>query len=380
MGSGFLALLTAGLRSVGACEILPRSAALRNALVAAANSVAGNVNHAFTDVADMRDQRPGDIYRADVSIVTSECVAFSTLGKGGGLECDKGDLALHCLKLAMARTDNFILFETVEGACTTPRGGRGGEGGGAGGGAGALGGGASAALPQRSQGVKRSRAAVAASEEDAPPSASVAPSSSAPRATACGATVNPPSQSSEAGAALGAGEAPRCCDGGTPNKGSVLEGLLEYLHDGGFHTRWACINAVECGLPVSRPRVYIIASRSPSDVAAFQWPVVVPVEVTSHSLMSSCVDERFFKLGKIDDGRWRIVTACEIARAMGWSEPAIRVIMDAAAAYEDEYGKGAPKHAPMSDRAVRVMLGGALAVGVVAQILAGLADVMRARA
>ena len=208
---------------------------------------------------------------------------------------------------------------------------------------------------------------------------------------------------------------------------------------------------------MSRPRVYLVASRSRAVVEAFAWPRVTPaIEVTSHALLSPHADEGLFRLGRIDGnvlrehgvlsegqqrfslvqtvwqggraakeeatiaaaasggagassprkrkarggafpnrrtpgampcattsnlfvndaGRWRIVAACEIARAMGWSEAAIRVLCDAARAHVDKDGKAAP----LADSAVRAMLGGALAVGVVADILASLAGALRAEA
>ena len=73
-----------------------------------------------------------------------------------------------------------------------------------------------------------------------------------------------------------------------------------------------------------------------------------------------------------DDGRWRILGACEVARAMGWSEPPIRVIIDAARAYVSPSGQPAP----LADSTVRRMLGGALAVGIVADVFAALAAVL----
>ena len=56
LGSGFLALASAGLLSIGACEVLHSAASLRDALIAAARSVPASLRHGFITVANMLAQ------------------------------------------------------------------------------------------------------------------------------------------------------------------------------------------------------------------------------------------------------------------------------------------------------------------------------------
>ena len=75
------------------------------------------------------------------------------------------------------------------------------------------------------------------------------------------------------------------------DKGKTLKTILEVLKDSGYHATYKVLNALDCGLPQKRERVFIVGFREP---CFFSWPSdKIPMQPLSNILEKN-VPEKYF--------------------------------------------------------------------------------------